>query len=127
MFWAINNEQPDDQVKFMIKYLEDKFGERAFIGDKSNLEFVRKEVERLETLQKQLQDKQKTAGTTDDNQAPERNSESETDSDNSDDYVDVLPEQINKKRGPRQSVSAEAFGQFNKKQDFKARVVHKSE
>jgi cAMP-dependent protein kinase regulator len=45
-----------------------------------------------------------------------------------DDYVEVLPEQLakNKKKGPRASVSAEAFGAFNKKEDFKARVVPKS-
>jgi len=32
-----------------------------------------------------------------------------------------------KEKGPRASVSAEAFGTFNKKEDFKARVVQKSE
>jgi len=32
----------------MIKYLEDKFGERATKGDKHNLEFLRNEVKRLE-------------------------------------------------------------------------------
>ena len=30
-------------------------------------------------------------------------------------------------RGPRGSVSAEAFGAFNKKEDFSARVVQKSD
>jgi len=30
------------------------------------------------------------------------------------------------KKGPRSSVSAEAFGAWNKKSDFKARVVQKS-
>jgi cAMP-dependent protein kinase regulator len=41
----------------------------------------------------------------------------------------VLPEQIKKanQKGPRSSVSAEAFGHWNKKSDFKPRVVHKSE
>lgn len=40
-----------------------------------------------------------------------------------------MPEQIakQKNKGPRASVSAEAFGKFNKKEDFKARVVPKSE
>jgi cAMP-dependent protein kinase regulator len=44
-----------------------------------------------------------------------------------DDYVDILPEDISKRKqkGPRCSVSAEAFGAFNKKEDFKARVIHK--
>jgi cAMP-dependent protein kinase regulator len=33
----------------------------------------------------------------------------------------------NKNKGPRASVSAEAFGQFNKKENFKARVVPKND
>lgn len=43
--------------------------------------------------------------------------------------VEILPEEIAKKKakGPRSSVSAEAFGQFNKKEEFKARVVPKSD
>lgn len=37
-----------------------------------------------------------------------------------DDYIDDLPDIIekNKKKGPRTSVSAEAFGNWNKKTDF---------
>lgn len=40
-----------------------------------------------------------------------------------------MPEKIaNKfKKGPRGSVSAEAFGEYNKKSDFRARVIEKSE
>jgi len=40
-----------------------------------------------------------------------------------------LPEELAKKKakGPRSSVSAEAFGKYNKKEDFKARVIPKSE
>ena len=49
-----------------------------------------------------------------------------------DDEVDDLQERINKRKekgkdGPRASVSAEVFGDFNKKEDFKARVIPKSE
>lgn len=56
-------------------------------------------------------------------------SEHETDEDEEDDYVDIPPEKIvNKyKKGPRSSVSAEAFGIWNKKSDFKPTVVDKSE
>jgi len=73
--------------------------------------------------------KEKTAGTTDDEAKEPIGSENETDSDNDDDYVDVLPEQVAKQktRGPRASVSAEAFGLHNKKEDFKARVVPKEQ
>lgn len=46
-----------------------------------------------------------------------------------DDYVDILPEDLAKKqaKGPRTSVSAEAFGMFNKKENFKPKVIQKSE
>ncbi len=47
-------------------------------------------------------------------------SEHETDEDDEDDYVESLPAaKMNKGRqGPRSSVSAEAFGVWNKKSDF---------
>jgi len=63
------------------------------------------------------------------NQKQELNSEDETDDDEEEDYVEDLKEIIAKKgnRGPRSSVSAEAFGQWNRKEDFVARVVPKSE
>ena len=46
-----------------------------------------------------------------------------------DDYVDILPEDLAKKqaKGPRVSVSAEVFGQFNKKEDFQPKIIQKSE
>jgi len=66
--------------------------------------------------------------TTDDEQK-ELGSEDETDEDDEDDYVDALPVDLAKvaKRGPRASVSAEAFGLHNKKENFKARVIPKSQ
>ena len=46
-----------------------------------------------------------------------------------DEYLeDELPKkQLIQKKGPRKSVSAEAFGIWNRKSDFKPRVVEKSE
>ena len=43
--------------------------------------------------------------------------------------MDILPEALVKasKKGPRTSVSAEAFGDWNKKSDFEPRIVKKSE
>ena len=42
--------------------------------------------------------------------------------------MEDLPEIVPKisKKGPRASVSAEAFGDWNKKSDFKPRVVQKT-
>jgi cAMP-dependent protein kinase regulator len=43
--------------------------------------------------------------------------------------LEILPEKIENKykKGPRGSVSAEAFGVHNKKGDFKAHVIPKSQ
>lgn len=110
----------------MLKFLEDHYGERATQGDKTALAAVRSEVQRLKGLADQQ--KEKTAGTTDDEHREPLGSEDETDEDDEDDYVDDLPEVIAKKKakGPRASVSAEAFGAFNKKEDFKPRIIPKS-
>lgn len=109
----------------MLKYLEEKYGERATCGDKSQLQFMRSEANRLEELVKEQRAKEKAeAG----DEKSEKGSEEETDEDDDDDYVDVLPEDLAKKKakGPRTSVSAEAFGAFNKKEDFKPKTIEKS-
>ena len=55
-------------------------------------------------------------------------SEHETDEEDDDDYVEALPlASINKNRKARTSVSAEAYGAWNKKSDFQPRVIQKSE
>lgn len=42
--------------------------------------------------------------------------------------MDPLPVAVQaQKKGPRNSVSAEAFGLWNKKENFQARVIEKSE
>lgn len=63
----------------MLTYLEDKFGERATMGDKHNLTFVRDEANRLEALVQEQKEKEKTKGTSQDGEEEARNSESETD------------------------------------------------
>lgn len=59
----------------------------------------------------------------------ELGSEEGTDDDDEDDYFDIMPEGFNKARtkGPRKSVSAEAFGAFNRKAAFVPKVIPKSE
>lgn len=110
----------------MLKYLEDHYGDRATQGDKTALEAIRTETTRLKDLSDQQ--KEKTAGTTDDDHKEPMGSEDETDEDEEDDYLDELPEVLAKKKakGPRASVSAEAFGMHNQKADFKPRVIPKS-
>mmetsp|Transcript_27327 Transcript_27327/g.20459 ORF Transcript_27327/g.20459 Transcript_27327/m.20459 type:complete len:310 (+) Transcript_27327:68-997(+) len=120
--------KPENQIKFMLKFLEDQYGTRATQGNRADLEFLRHEAKRLEILLKEAEEKKKDGGSVD-NAADDRGSEHETDQEDEDeDYVEILPEKINNKykKGPRGSVSAEAFGVYNKKEDFKAREVAKS-
>ena len=55
---------------------------------------------------------------------------SSADSDGEDDVLELPMEEVKRmaaKRGPRASVSAEAFGNWNKKEEFKAPFYEKSE
>ena len=65
----------------MLKYLEDKYGDRATCGDKSTLQFMRSEANRLEGLvqEKKEKDAEKSA-----EERSEKGSEDETDEDVSD-------------------------------------------
>lgn len=67
------------QIAFMLKYLEDHYGDRATQGDKTALEAIRAETTRLKGLSDQQ--KEKTAGTTDDEHKEPLGSEDETDED----------------------------------------------
>lgn len=60
----------------MLKYLERNFGERATKGDKGNLMHMRNEVTRLEVLVEQQ--KEKTAGSSNDVRNDDRGSEDQT-------------------------------------------------
>jgi len=126
MMLATVHANPEDRIAFMLKYMEQQYGDRASRGNKSTLQDMTNEAARLEQLVKAQQEK--TRGNTDDAKS-EKGSEHTTDEDDEDDYVDILPEDLMKKKakGPRASVSAEAFGAFNKKEDFKARVIPKSD
>jgi cAMP-dependent protein kinase regulator len=126
MMLSVCQANPDNKIDFMLQYMKDKFGDRASIGDKGNLQNLRNEVVRLQALVDAQ--KEATAGTSND-QKSDRGSEDESEASDEDDYVDILPEDLAKKKakGPRASVSAEAFGAFNKKEDFKAKVIQKSE
>jgi len=122
MMLATCHANPDNKIAFMLKYLEDMYGDRATRGDRSALNHIQSEVSRLEGLVEAQ--KEKTRDNTADEKEEERGSEDETDEDEEDDYLEELPAmEVRKNRGPRASVSAEAFGEFNRKEDFSARNV----
>jgi len=51
----------------------------------------------------------------------DKGSENQSEEDEEDDYIDDLPEELIKQKGAkaRTSVSAEAYGVYNQKEDFK--------
>jgi hypothetical protein len=80
----------------MLKYLEEKYGERATCGDKSQLQFMRSEANRLEEQVKEQREKEKAeAG----DAKSEKGSEEETDEDVSSAPIlficDELPKYLN--------------------------------
>jgi hypothetical protein len=101
----------------MLTYLEQKYSVQALNGRPGEFERLSKVVKELESqLAAEKADR-------DDNDTEKRsiNSEEETDEDDEDDYVDDLPVEQTKKintRGPRSSVSAEAFGSWNQRAAF---------
>lgn len=110
--------KPEDPIPYMIQHLEDSIGEGAKPLNK------RESIE-LAKLRKQFTNLKKK----EDMEEDSKNSEEASSDDDEEDYIDELPE-VAKVRmsGPaRNSVSQEVYGLFNKKQDFTARVIEKSD
>ena len=102
----------------MLEYIKENFGDRPSINEseRMELEFLRSEVAKL---------KNEVGGgamgkddsTASDKKAGYDDSSSGSGSEGDDDFVDNLPVMVANKAGkppPRKSVSAEAFGNFNK-------------
>ena len=108
----------------MIQYIKNNHGNRAssklltsvHANERFELDYLKKEVSRM-CLQLGI----------DECDAKSDGSEMHTES-SDDDYVDELPQvsQTSKTR-PRNSVSAEAFGTWNRKEDFVPRVIPKTD
>lgn len=126
MMHEISVKNPENPTKFMVEYLEKEFGDRATLGDLSQIDTLKQKIADLKI---KVQTQQATKNSTQSETRSNQGSEHETDEDDEDDYVDDLPmEKIKQKaKGPRSSVSAEAFGAWNQKSAFKAKVIPKSE
>ena len=110
----------------MQTYLRDNHGRRpAFnVNQRMELDFLRDQVQKLS----------QSTGSQDNSTADEArvvSGSDESSEDSEGDEVDDLPFADQKaqlaKRGPRASVSAEAFGNWNKKEEFKAPFYAKSD
>lgn len=113
---------PDDPITYMINWLKENHGNRASIhaNERFELEHLRKEVPRLKEKIAELDN-----GEGDDD---EKGSEIESDGSDEEEYVDDLPQPVkNKGDKQRTSVSAEAFGIYHKKEDFKPVINDKAD
>ena len=108
----------------MHEYLHNNHGKRPSINvnERTELEFLRREVASLKVKLQQ------TSGSSTAVASGQEETESSEDSEG-DDVLDLPMEEVKQKAGsrPRASVSAEAYGNWNKKEEFKAPSYPKSE
>jgi len=115
-------QTPDDPISFMISWLKENHGNRASIhaNERFELEHLRKEVPKIKEKIAELHEGEGSD--------EEKGSENASDSSDDEEYVDELPVPAPSKAAKmRTSVSAEAFGIYHKKSDFKPIVIDKSD
>mmetsp|Transcript_70718 Transcript_70718/g.160622 ORF Transcript_70718/g.160622 Transcript_70718/m.160622 type:complete len:453 (-) Transcript_70718:125-1483(-) len=147
---AVLLERPEDPSYFMLKWLCEQTksldaGDRGGSSTAEEIETVRNEIQKLKDRKAELlakrakgeesssskaEDKPKGADSKADAKSDKSTKadedEDEEEEDDDDDCPDVMPEPPKMNRGPRQSVSAEAYGHWNKKGDFTAPVYEKT-
>jgi len=122
MVVELMKKTPDDPIGFMINWLKDNHGNRASIhaNERFELEHLRKEVPKLREKIKELNEGE---GFDED-----RGSELDSEPEDEEEYVEELPQAKKPKANKaRTSVSAEAFGIYHKKSDFKPIVIEKTD
>lgn len=137
---AVLLEKPEDPTRFMLKWLVDqtKTLESGESGQSSaeEMEAVRAEIAKLTARRAQLlaakasDGKAKDLddhGETDGDTTKAGDPESEEEEDDDEDAPDMPDPRLLLNRGPRQSVSAEAYGNWNVKGNFNPPVYDKSE
>ena len=98
--------KPKHPLSYMLDWLQELNGEKLSEAEKEELATLRSNLKKLRT-----------------GESPEQTETSEDE----DDFIDELPQVSEAKlKTSRRSVSAEAFGEWNKKQDFEPRFIEKS-
>eukprot|EP00927_Polykrikos_kofoidii_P032146 TRINITY_DN27469_c0_g1_i1.p1 TRINITY_DN27469_c0_g1~~TRINITY_DN27469_c0_g1_i1.p1 ORF type:complete len:430 (-),score=95.41 TRINITY_DN27469_c0_g1_i1:70-1359(-) len=137
---AVLLERPEDPAFFMLKWLCEQTksidgaadqgqGQRA-ASTSEEIESVRAEIMRLKERKGQLlsmlgKSKADAKGDVKSDKSTKADESSDEEEDD-DDTAEAFQPPKNYNRGPRQSVSAEAYGQWNVKTDFAAPVYEKS-
>ena len=130
------SDKPEEPVDYMIKYLEKKEGFTSngiTLKEKKELEELRKEIIKYRQFEEdQLTKNEESVSNNLDNNTTNPNDKSYSDNEE-DDEVDVdyniEAKVLNSKARlskQRDGVSAEAYGMFNKKQQFIPKVIKKS-
>lgn len=109
--------QPDNPVDYMINWIKHNYGNRKSINQSKRfeLELLRKQIALIDGEEKKLPEDSSS-------------SDSDSDSDSSDDDDRIAKARAARaKKGwkPRASVSAEAYGEWNKKENFVPRNIPK--
>ena len=114
MIMAVVNDKPDNVPLYLLTWLQ-KYGGYTSTGltlaEKSELEQLRKSIKRYREMEEHATTKEEVV------------------SDEDPDDVLMDNTEIEKKRGsalPRSGVSAEVYGDFNKKENFVARKIPKT-
>jgi len=121
-------ERPDDPVPFMIKWLADQAKTTgASVSKKNEVSELEKLKETLASLQESVKLLEARVELDNPKSYQEYEDEDEEEEDDDVDDAEVVVPANYATRGPRQSVSAEAYGEWNKKKEFVPKVVPKSD
>lgn len=109
--------QPENPADFMIRWIKQNYGDRPSENQNKRfeLDFLRKEIAKIDGKGEKESDSD--------------SSDLDDDSDSSDDAEIIKARQRLNNKGwkPRASVSAEVYGEWNRKEDFKPKVIKKDE
>lgn len=117
-------KRPDNPAPFMIRWLAEQTNTELPGGDGGEIESLRKEVATLQSEIRDLESKLSSSASG----GPGEDEDEEEDEDDDDDVDEMPPppaSYLNK--GPRSSVSAEAYGAWNKVKEFVPPVHQKTQ
>ena len=111
-------EKPDDPVEFMINWIQKTGGYNSnglTLKERDELENLRKEIIQYRNKHEQNNNEEDNNG----------NSSDEEEDETFDPKLEIKKAKNN--RAGRRGISAESYGKFNKKEDFKPRFIQKTE
>ena len=118
LMFQLAYEKPDDPVQFMINWIQKTGGYNSnglTLKERDELENLRKEIIQYRNKHEQNNNEEDNNG----------NSSDEEEDETFDPKLEIKKAKNN--RAGRRGISAESYGKFNKKEDFKPRFIQKTE